>query len=315
MPKVKPSRATAKSQGDSRTKAHKRQAAAPFLEPSPVHHRTKLALASAVTPSPKPKRVYKKQGGATELSSGWLVHDKLLHGASGNDPFVVKPNFDSNWRNYLLNNWQQCCELEVLLKDPMFQYPHLVEMPEGENNEWRQYVMDLSFYPTERIQAVLDEYKKDMTLHDELLKSMRDEINERRHGGRRFYLRALNCILFDTFTRCHVPLPPLPTWKLEVEDDITRKALYKKQLSAWLAYKTRVFEVLGVIIKYPALMERAANMFDITPLEHRGQMVHMKELCKNEEKCIPFTYIPSTRDEGVEEPVEEDGDLIDKPGV
>ena len=158
-----------------------------------------------------------------------------------------------------------------------------------------------------------------MEPHDALLKSTREEINERHDGGKRFYLRALNCILFDSFTRCNVPLPPLPTWKLEIEEDITRKALYKKQLSAWQAYKTRVFEVLGLGIRYPAEMERASDteraseMFYIAPLKHRGPMMQMTELCKNEEECIPFTYIPSTRDEGEEEHVEKDGDLMDKP--
>lgn len=83
----------------------------------------------------------------------------------------------------------------------MFKYPHLVEVSEEEGNKWKQYVLNLSVYPTERIQAVLDEYKKDMALHDELLKSTREGINDRRYGGNRFYLRALNCIMFDSFTR------------------------------------------------------------------------------------------------------------------
>jgi hypothetical protein len=278
-----------------------------------MHHRSKKALMSAVTPSPKSKRINKKQDEPTELSSAWLVHDNLIQGVSRNDSFFVKSMLDFKWRKFIGINWKQCCEVEFLLADPMFKHPHLVDVSEGEGNKWKQYVLDLSVYPTERIQAVLDEYKKDMALHDELLKSTREEINERRYGGTRFYLRALNCILFDSFTRCHVPLPPLPTWDIEVEEDITRKALYKKQLSAWRAYKTRVFELLGVVIKYPAKVESYVNLFDISPLQHRGQMVQMNELCKNEEECIPFYSKPWAQDEEVEERDEKDGDLMDKP--
>lgn len=74
-----------------------------------------------------------------------------------------------------------------------------------------------------------------------------------------------------------------------------------------------MFELLGLVIKYPAKMERYVNLLDVSPLKHRGQMVQMNELCKNEEECITFYSNPRPQDEGAEERDQTDGDLMDKP--
>jgi hypothetical protein len=302
-----------KSQHNGNGTKRKASDGAPFIEPPPKHRRSKKEVTSTVTPSPKAKGT-NNTNREVQLSSPWLVHDKLLKGATANDKITFESNFDKSWINVVMNNWESGfgAAMEELLDDPMFDHAHLVESSAVEKRKWRQYAFNLAKFPTDVVKLVLDEYRKDMTMHDQLLKGLRKEINERRFGGKRFYLRALNCIFYDSFTRCHVPLPPLPMWKIEIEEGIIRNELYKKQLSAWHSYKTRVFELLGVVIANPTETEGDVKVPSVLPLQHRGEMVQMNENCKNEEKCIPFKKIVKEKalkvadDEGVK-------DLTDRP--
>lgn len=194
--------------------------------------------------------------------------------------------------------------LQSLLDDPLFHYIQNKENFTEKLNEqrrWRQYVYKLSKYPTSVIKQVMEEHAKDMSLHQDLLKGLRDERNEKRFGGKRFYLRALNCIFFDSFKRCHVPFPPQPKWDIQVAIGVERKYIYMKQLRAWDAYKRRVFEILKVVIDNPTDDEGSVKVDGVISLKHRGEMVPMKKLCENEEKCIPFVEVRISTQEIMDE--------------
>mmetsp|Transcript_18505 Transcript_18505/g.44540 ORF Transcript_18505/g.44540 Transcript_18505/m.44540 type:complete len:409 (-) Transcript_18505:159-1385(-) len=155
--------------------------------------------------------------------------------------------------------------------------------------EWQRYADDLARYPAERLAAVKEEFTRDKILHAGLLRKLiASEMNERRYGGTRYYLRALHCMLLDAFERCSVPAPPLPRWNLVLDPNRkTRRQVYWMQLRAWEGHKSRAFAVLEVAKE--AMVERH-DLPPIAPLKHRGEMVPMNEECKNEESVISFKY-------------------------
>jgi len=142
-------------------------------------------------------------------------------------------------------------------------------------------------YPRENLRAVKEEFAKDRRLHSELLKGLTKEVRERRYSGKRFYLCALNCMLFDAFARCSIPPPPLPQWNLKVDPKMTRKEVYHRQLIAWDAYKCRVFALIATVVDNP-MGEEEEEEAPIVPVPHRGEMVPMKDRCFNEERAIDF---------------------------
>ncbi|KAL3799225.1 hypothetical protein ACHAWO_000457 [Cyclotella atomus] len=277
------------------SKRKTRSAAAPFFEPSPKQHCKSTKSKSSVTPSPKnetnaPTKSKTEAKQQEPADSPWLAHDSTLNYKG---EFVVEHDFITNWSD--LEPLPLFQALKKLLDDPMFHYiQEKVAYTDkiGELRKWRQYAHTLSKYPTDAINLVLEEHAADMTMHRDLLKSLRDEINEKRYGGKRFYLRALNCIFFDSFKRCHVPQPPLPSWDITVEIGVERKYLYLKQFRAWDIYKRRVFEILKVVAANPTKEEGSIQVENVIKLKHRGDMVPMKNHCNNEERCIPFEEVP-----------------------
>jgi hypothetical protein len=277
-----------------RTTKNSSKRGAPFFEPPPKHENA----SSTVTPSPKVQPSNKKQKIAKESPvSQWIVHDKLLSGARDN-PFETDSQLEVHWRKLVTDELTEA--VDKLFRDPMFEHAQFVKKPNpdpymlesyNEFRRYKQFALNLSKYPTSAIQQVMEEHTKDMALHDELLKSLREEINEKRYGGKRFYLRALNCILFDSFVRCHVPLPPVPTWDIEVEIGAPRKYLYLKQLRAWDAHKRRIFAIMKVVIAHPIEMEGTVKVPNVVELKHRGEMVPMNGHCQNEEECIHFKEV------------------------
>lgn len=290
MPKASRQRRSAAA----KTRSSKRNKANPFLEPSPKHCKNE-ASTSTVTPSPTTNTSgsSKKQNVEVKSKSPWLAYDKLLRGAA-HSPFVVDPDYYAKYIDKMYLPLFR--KLDSLLDDPLFRFFDDEDDRDRysyvEIREWRQYVLTLSTLPTTAIKQVMDEYAKDTRLHKDLLKALREEIDEKRYGGKRFYLRALNCMLFDSFVRCHVPLPPSPRWRIEVEIGVERKYLYLKQLRAWDLFRRRVFEVLKLVIANPTAIEGTIEVSAVVPLEHRGQMRPLNELCSNEEDCLPFIEVP-----------------------
>jgi hypothetical protein len=285
---------------ETRSSKRKTRSAAPFFEPSPKHCK------NAVTPSPKTgtnaSSKSETEAKKKPVISPWLAHDSTLNPKTA---FFIDYDFATNWPG--MESLPLFRALQRLLDDPMF---HCIQ-GDYELRKWRQYVYKLSKYPTKAIKRVLEEHAVDMAMHHDLLKSLRDKINERRYGGKRFYLRALNCIFFDSFERCHVLKPPLPKWDITVEIGVERKYLYLKQLRAWDAYKRRVFEVLKVVSENPTKDEGLIKVENVTELKHRGDMVPMKNHCNNEERCIPFVEVPIS---SLEMMLEHDGkNLQDRP--
>ena len=146
---------------------------------------------------------------------------------------------------------------------------------------------------------------KDRKLHADMLQDLTKEISERRYGGKRFYLRILNCIFFDAFERCGIPPPPLPHWSLVVDPNTTRNEIYKKQLRAWNGFTSRAFAVLMTVSENTisispgdrrkiepsdAWLVEGKSLPPISQLQNRGKMLPMNEKCMNEEKVIDFKF-------------------------
>lgn len=288
---------------------------------SPKRISKKTTSKSNVTPSPKTKTGQGEK--LLPATSSWTEYDSLLRG----DPFCVPPDygksgiqFDRLWNGLLTDGIHYFrLEVEGLLRDPLFTHPFGVIKLSQYDRRWRQYAFELSKYPSDRLQAVGEEHQKDMKLHDDLLKHLMEEINEKRHGGKRYYLRALNCIFFDSFNRCGVPLPPLPEWNVEVDtkDTVERKTIYKKQLSAWIQYRARVFALFPIAMKHSSAHEGDKPMGTIQPLTHRGEMQPRKAGCFNEESIVSYHYKTAVKEENEKKTDEQQkapgDDLLDRP--
>mmetsp|Transcript_22205 Transcript_22205/g.46204 ORF Transcript_22205/g.46204 Transcript_22205/m.46204 type:complete len:387 (+) Transcript_22205:308-1468(+) len=280
--------------------------------PSPTAKRArhdKSASVSKVTPSPKSNAANNRNGNSsstnskaatTAPSSPWRKHDHLLHGIQSSSHYKRELTAsEQKWDHLYMfleysNNLQDKKFKKVmehlLREDSLFQKEFGIDYrPCHQILQWSRWAVELSTYPKKRMKEILIQYEKDMELHHEVLTKLLPEINERKHGGKRYYLRALNCIFFDSFARCHVPLPPLPSWDLVVHERITRKELYKCQLRAWEGYRSRCFAIVRMVIRHP----RKREEYELKPVEEvafRGEMVSMKDGCTNEENVIDYSY-------------------------
>ncbi|KAL7468393.1 hypothetical protein ACHAXS_008614 [Conticribra weissflogii] len=304
--------------------------------PSPSSKRArnnKSISVSKVTPSPKPNATNNGNGSSSSsntdsktvasdsscTSSPWRKYDHLLQGMQSSNHYKRELTASEQKWDHLYMFLEYSPNLQdkkfkkvmeqLLREDSLFQKEFgIVYRPCHQILQWSRWAVELSTYPKKRMKELLIQYKKDMEIHHEVLSNLLPEINERKHGGKRFYLRALNCIFFDSFSRCHVPFPPLPSWDLVVHEQITRKELYKCQLRAWEGYRSRCFAIVRMVIRHP----RKREEYDLKPVEDaefRGEMVSMKDGCTNEENVIDYTY---DFEELYEDEDEEDEPVVNK---
>mmetsp|Transcript_7354 Transcript_7354/g.16000 ORF Transcript_7354/g.16000 Transcript_7354/m.16000 type:complete len:398 (+) Transcript_7354:167-1360(+) len=288
--------------------------------PTPKRQKLRPKSSSRVTPSPV-------QGPRT--SSPWLAYDDLLQGDA--------PTEHVDW----LHDAMFCARVIVgsenpreqsklydamknmaMYRDPLFARPFGVEVDDDDDDDvcwaldadrWKRYAATLYGYPKERLVAIQCEFLKDRKLHADILNGLTEEVRERRRGGKRFYLRALNCMFWDAFARYGIPRPPMPRWKLIVHPNITRKELYHMQLRAWDGFKSRAFAILAAVAEYPLEKNEKHDLPSITPLQHRGEMVPMCEHCMNEEGVIKYKYDWDREENLSEEDEKEEYDDWDRP--
>jgi hypothetical protein len=203
---------------------------------------------------------------AEALKPKWTEYDKRLDGTEDGSYSGVQ-------ELHILDPIA-CSGLRAALEKEFDQNPngpYGVQAAMGTRQEWIHWALVLAKYP-DRTKVLEDEYQNDIHIHIKTLDKLGDEAYQG-YQGSYDYVRALHCILHDTFRRCH--LPPPAFLNLTRAMWIRGDSEYKSRMRSFHGYKYRVFGIVKIVKDNPLPIEALTSteaLPDIVPAAERSAL-------------------------------------------
>mmetsp|Transcript_42851 Transcript_42851/g.48689 ORF Transcript_42851/g.48689 Transcript_42851/m.48689 type:complete len:303 (+) Transcript_42851:142-1050(+) len=139
--------------------------------------------------------------------------------------------------------------------------------------KWVAWGLNLAKY-RERTEKLLQEHAWDIALHRDFLEGLRRVSGDD-------YVRAMSCIFYDAFVRCHIPFPPSMLLQAAIRcirstilgdyPTIEESALLPEE--AWSTYQTLAFDIINTVSSHPLEVVEVSNKLpEILPIVKRGLM-------------------------------------------
>ena len=178
-------------------------------------------------------------------------------------------------KNEMINNkdgsWDAIdAALELTWSNPTISNPHGIGIAMGSKDEWMRWARPMATEP-DRLDMYWKEYEKDVNLHKSTLDKLSKDMEEGYCNGME-YIKALNCILHDTFDRLSLDCPPC----LNLQQGVQIMQQHGKKnahMKIWKGYENRAFALLKAVQEHPLTPKPEPYEYfeECYPLENRGR--------------------------------------------